>query len=145
MVRVTRSGGRVLVVSMGPPSDIEFLEFFIDAARTAVPDLTGLPRDPVPLPFQVSEPERLREKLADAGLGDLRVEEVNHRLEFRSGTQMWDWVTASNPIGAEMVADLTEAQRATAEKALDDELRVRSGGSGPAVLNNAVNVGVGTK
>lgn len=145
MSRVTRPGGRVVLVTMGPPSEVEFLEVFLAGVKTAVPEFTGLPTDPPPLPFQVSDPERLREALADAGLTDIRVETANHRLEFESGTQMWDWVTASNPIGAEMVADLTAEQKETAQKALDDELRERSGGSGPAVLNNSVNIGIGTK
>ncbi|QFU84340.1 class I SAM-dependent methyltransferase [Natronorubrum aibiense] len=145
MTRVTRPGGRVLLITMGPPTEVEFLEFFIGAVKTAVPDFTGLPRDPPPLPFQVSDPEALRAELADAGLADIRVETANHRLEFESGSQMWKWVTASNPIGAEMVADLTAEQKAAAEKSLDDKLRERSSGHDPAVLNNLVNIALGTK
>lgn len=145
MARVTKPDGRVVLITMGPPSEVEFLGFFVDAVKTADPDFEGLPMDPPPLPFQVSDPETLREKLADAGLTDIRVETANHRLEFNSGRQMWDWVTSSNPIGAGMVADLTDEQKATAQKALDDDLRERSGGSGPAVLNNSVNIGIGTK
>ncbi|MFC7223915.1 class I SAM-dependent methyltransferase [Halalkalicoccus sp. GCM10025322] len=145
MARVTKPDGRVVLVTMGPPSEVEFLGFFVDAVKTADPDFEGLPMDPPPLPFQVSDPETLREKLADAGLTDIRVERANHRLEFNSGRQMWDWVTSSNPIGAGMVADLTDEQKATAQKALDDDLRERSGGSGSAVLNNSVNIGIGTK
>ncbi|WP_265111210.1 class I SAM-dependent methyltransferase [Halosolutus halophilus] len=145
MARVTKPGGRVLLVTMGPLSDVEFLGVFLDAVTAVVPDFTGLPMDPPPLPFQVADPEKLREKLADGGLTDIRVETANHRLEFRSGTQMWDWVTASNPIGAEMVADLTAEQTAAAQQALDEKLSERSGGSGLAVLNNAVNIGIGTK
>jgi len=145
LVRVTRPGGRVLLVTMGSPPEVEFLGFFIGAVRSAVPGFTGLSMDPPPLPFQVSDPETLRAELVDVGLTDVHVETANHRLEFESGTQMWDWVTASNPIGAEMVADLTEEQKTTAQRALDDRLHERSGGSGPAVLNNVVNIGVGTK
>ena len=145
LARVTKPGGRVVLVTMGSPSDIEFLGVFIGAVKTVVPDFTGLPMDPPPLPFQVANPEVLSEKLADVGLTDIRVETANHRLEFQSGTQMWDWVTASNPIGTEMVANLTAEQKAAARKALDDKLSERSGGSDPAVLNNSVNIGLGTK
>ena len=145
MVRVTKPGGRVLLVTMGPPEDVEFLGFFLGAVEAAVPDFPGLPTDPPPLPFQVADPGRLREELADAGLTDVRVETANHRLEFQSGPQMWSWVTSSNPIGAGMVAELTEAQTATAQRALDDLLAERAGDSGPAVLDNSVNVGIGTK
>lgn len=145
MARVTKPGGRVLMVTMGPPADVEFLTLFVGAIRTAVPEFAGLPMDPLPLPFQVADPEKLRQELTEAGLTDVRVEPANHRLAFDSGAHMWDWVTASNPIGAEMVADLTDEQRETARKALDETLRERSGGSGPAVLNNSVNIGIGTK
>lgn len=145
LARVTKPGGRVLVVTMGAPSEVEFLGVFLEAVKSAVPGFAGLPMDPPPLSFQVSDPERLREELAEAGLTDIRVERANHRLEFESGAQMWNWVTASNPIGAELVADLTKEQKSKAQKALDDELRERSGGSGPAVLNNPVNIGIGTR
>jgi ubiquinone/menaquinone biosynthesis C-methylase UbiE len=145
MARVTKPDGRVLLVTMGLPSEVEFLKFFVGATKAAVPGFSGLPMDPPPLPFQVSESERLRDELTAAGLTNVRVERVNHRLEFASGTEMWEWVTASNPIGAEMVADLTPEQKAAAQAALDERLQERSGGSGPAVLNNSVNVGIGTK
>jgi ubiquinone/menaquinone biosynthesis C-methylase UbiE len=145
LARVTKPGGRVLVVTMGLPSEVEFLGFFLEAVKSTVPGFTGFPMDPPPLPFQVSDPESLREELVNAGLTDIRVERANHRLEFESGAQMWDWVIASNPLGAQLVADLTEEQTATAQKALDDKLRERSGGSGPAVLNNPVNVGIGIR
>jgi ubiquinone/menaquinone biosynthesis C-methylase UbiE len=145
MTRVTRPGGQVVLVSMGLPPDVEFLQFFLGAIRSVVPDFEGLPSDPPPLPFQVSDPEQLREELAAAGLTDISVETANHRLEFESGSQLWEWVTASNPIGAELVADLTEGQTAAAQEALDDRLRERADGDGPAVLNNTVNIGIGTK
>jgi ubiquinone/menaquinone biosynthesis C-methylase UbiE len=145
MTRVTKPSGHVVVVTMGPPPSVEFLEFFVGAVKTAVPDFEGLPMDPPPLPFQVSDPETLREKLTDAGLTDVRIETANHRLEFQSGREMWQWVTASNPIGAGMVADLTAGQTATAQEALDDMLSERSEGNGPAVLNNSVTIGMGTK
>lgn len=145
MVRVTKPGGRVLLVTMGPPSDVEFLGFFIDAITTVFPDFTGLPMDPPPLPFQVSDPEILREKLDDAGLTDIHVVTANHQLEFHSGAEMWDWITASNPIGAGMVADLTAEQTTAAQQVLDEMLRERSGETDSAVLNNTVNIATGTK
>lgn len=145
LVRVTTPGGRVILVTMGAPSDIGFLEVFLGALETVVPDLPGLPADPPPLPFQLADPETLRTELADVGLTDIRVETATHRLEFQSGTHIWNWVTASNPIGAELVADLTAEQRAEARAVLDEELSERSDGSGPAVVDNSVNIGIGTK
>ncbi|MGH9176042.1 MAG: class I SAM-dependent methyltransferase [Vicinamibacterales bacterium] len=145
MARVTKPGGRVLIVAFGPPTKAEFLGFFLGALKAAVPGFTGLPMDPPPLPFQVADPEKLRLEMANAGVTDIHVETVNHGMEFQSATHMWDTVTSSNPIGAMLVADLTEEQRTAARQVLDGMLRERSGGSGPAVLNNEVNIGIGAK
>lgn len=145
MARVTEPGGRVLVIAFGPPSKVEFLGFFLGAIQAVVPDFTGLPMDPPPLPFQVADPEKLRRELADAGLKDVRMDTATHQMAFHSGAHMWDWVTSSNPIGRMLVADLTEEQRAEVKRALDGMLGERAGGTGPAVLTAPVNIGVGTK
>ena len=145
LARVTKPGGHVLMVVYGPPQQVEFLGFFMGAMQAAVPGFTGLPMDPVPLPFQVANPEKLRQELAEAGLRDIRVETNTENLEFQSAKHMWDWVTNSNPIGAMMVADVTEEQRAAVQEELDGMLRQRSEGSGPAVLTSPIHIGIGTK
>ena len=144
LARVTRTSGKVLMVAFGPPTRVEFLTFFIGAMQAVVPDFTGLPMDPPPLPFQVADPGVLRQRLAEAGLKDIQVETVIHRMEFSSGSHLWDMVTSSNPIGAGMVVGLTDEQRAEVQQVLDGMLRERSLG-GPAVLDNEVNIGIGTK
>jgi ubiquinone/menaquinone biosynthesis C-methylase UbiE len=144
LARVTRWGGRVVIVAYGPPSEVEFIVFFISALQAVVPGFAGIPMDPPPLPFQVADPETLRRRLAGAGLTDVRVETITETLEFVSGRQMWDWVTNSNPIGAMLVADTTPEQGAHVREALDEMLRERSGGDGPAVLTNPINIGIGT-
>ena len=144
MARVTRPGGRVLIVAFGPPPRAEFLTFFVGAVRTVVPGFTGPPTDPPPLPFQVADPERLRDKLTGAGLSDVRVESDVWDLPVRSGAHLWDVVTSSNPLGAAMVADLTAEQAVETRRVLDGMLRERSGGAPEAVLHIAINIGVGT-
>ncbi len=144
MARVTKPGGRVLLVVFGPPAQVEFLGFFIGAIQAVVPGFTGLPLDPPPLPFQVADPEKLRQALANAGLEDVSVETTTETLEFESGEHMWDWVVNSNPIGAMLVADLTAEQGAQVRDRLNGMLRERSGGSGRAVLTNAIHIGIGT-
>ena len=69
------------------------------------------------------------------------------KLEFQSGQQLWDWLTNSNPIVGMVIGELslTNEQRAVVRQALDDMVRKRSGGSGPAVLTNPINIGIGTK
>lgn len=145
MARVTRPGGKVLVIAFGPPEQIEFLNVFIGAIKEAVPGFMGLPMDPPPLPFQVSNPEVLRQRMAETGLQDVRIERATHNLEGETGDEFYDAITHSNPIGAMLVADLSKEQKATVRQALDDIVKERSGGSGPPVLSNPVNIGIGTK
>ena len=145
MVRVTKPGGRVVLIAYGSPAAFEALHFFIAALQTVVPDFTGLPDDPPPLEFQVSDPAVLSQRLGDAGLKNVRVEASAERIEFRSGQEMWDWVLNSNPIAGMLTADLTEEQQATMRQVLDGMLHDRSGDNGPAVLTSPVNIGIGTK
>ena len=145
MVRVTRPGGRVLVIAYGSPAEFEFLQFFIGALKAVAPEFPGIPDDPPPLEFQVSDPEILRQRLTDAGLKNVRVERTAERPTFASGQEMWDWVLYGNPIPGLLVADLSEDQRARLRQVLDGMLRERAEANGRAVLTNAVNIGFGTK
>ena len=145
MVRVTKPGGRVLLIAYGSPAELEFLQLFISALSVVAPDFAGLPDDPPPLEFQVSDPEVLRRRLTEAGLRNVRVERTAERPAFGSGQEMWDWVLHGNPIPGMLVADLEEEQRARLRQVLDGMLRERSGGNGPAILTNPVHVGIGIK
>jgi SAM-dependent methyltransferase len=145
MVRVTKPGGRVLVIAYGWPAELEFLQIFIGALTAVAPGFPGLPDDPPPLEFQVSDPDVLRRRLIDAGLKDVRVERTAERPAFASGQEMWDWVLYGNPIPGMLVADLTESEQARLRQVLDGMLRERAGANRRAVLTNAVNIGIGTK
>ena len=146
MVRVTKPGGRVLVIAYGSPVELEFLQFFLGALKAVAPEFPGLPNDPPPLEFQVSDPEVLRRRLTDAGLKDVRVEHTAERPTFSSGQEMWDWVLYGNPIPGMVIADLglTEDQQAKVRQILDGMLRERAGRDGRARLTNRVNIGIGT-
>jgi ubiquinone/menaquinone biosynthesis C-methylase UbiE len=145
MVRVTKPGGRVFLVVYGPPAQVEFLGFFMGAIQAVVPGFTGPTLDPPPLPFQVADAEKLRHALAGAGLEQIRVETVTQQMAFQSGAEMWRWVVNSNPIGAMLVADLTEQQKAAVQQELDRTLRERAGGDGPAILTDPNHIGIGTR
>jgi ubiquinone/menaquinone biosynthesis C-methylase UbiE len=147
LARVTRPGGRVLLVAYGPPGQIEFVRFLVGALQAAVPGFAGLPAEPVPLPFQLQDPERLRGELAGAGLRDVRVETITETLQFESGRHLWDWLTNSNPIVRMVLADLhlTAEQEAVVQRALEDLVRERAGGRGPARLTNPIHIGIGTR
>ena len=145
MVRVTKPGGRVLVIAYGFPAELEFLQLFIGALKAVAPTFPGLPDDPPPLEFQVSDPNVLRRRLSDAGLKDVRIERSAERPAFRSGQELWDWVLYGNPIPGALVADFDKRQRERLREVLDGMVRERVGANGRAVLANAVNIGIGTR
>jgi ubiquinone/menaquinone biosynthesis C-methylase UbiE len=145
MVRVTKPGGRILILAFGPPTEAEFITFFLEAMQAAVPGFDGLPMDPPPLPFQVADPEQLRARFVDAGLNDIRIDTDSWETEFRSATHLWNMVVNSNPIAASLVANLSQEQIAEIQEVLDTKLRERAGGSGPAVLTTRMNIASGTK
>lgn len=144
MVRVTRRGGRVMVAAFGPPQRAEFLAFFLAALQSTVPGFTP-PLMDAPLPFQLAQPDRMRRVLVGAGLRAVNVASISWSMAFRSGDHLWDVVTSSNPIGAELVAELTDEQRTKVRQVLDGMLRDRSGGRPGATLLAELNVGTGTK
>lgn len=146
MARVVRPGGRVLMTVYGDPHEIEFFGFFVGAIQSVRPAFTGPPMDPPPLPFQLQDPERLRRELAAAGLKDVVVETITETTEFRTGTELWDWLVSSNPIVDEVLESLslTTNERGTIQRVLDRMVDERAAGSGAAKLTNPVNIGVGT-
>jgi len=145
MVRVTRPGGRAVVIAYGAPSELEFLQIFLGALKAVVPEFPGLPDDPPPLEFQVSDPEVLRQRLAEAGLKDVQVTRTAERPAFATGQEMWDWVLYGNPIPSMLLAEFSEDQRERIRLVLDGMIRERTGVNGKAVLANVVNIGIGTK
>jgi ubiquinone/menaquinone biosynthesis C-methylase UbiE len=146
MVRVTKPGGRVLLIAYGNPDGFEALHFFIGAVQAVVPEFEGPAEDEPMLEFQVADPNVMRARLEEAGLSDVSVDTSNQeRIEVRTGQQLWDWCLGGNPIPGMLVADLTDDQRTDVIAVLDRMVRERSAGNGPATLTAAVNIGVGTK
>lgn len=147
MARVVKPGGRVVVIAYGDPHQINFLEFLIRAVQAVRPDFDGPPMDPLPLPFQLSDPERLRRELAQAKLRDVSVETITERTSFQTGEELWDWIISSNPLAGEVLShlNLTDGEKNTVRRRLDDLVRDRAQGDGPAVLTNPINIGLGMK
>lgn len=146
MVRVTKPGGRVVLVAYGSPAEFEALHLFIGALREVVPEFPGLPDDPPPLEFQVSDPAAMKQRLEDAGLRQVSVDTSHQeRLELRSGQELWDWCVSGNPIPGALVGDLTDEQRASMVAHIDRSLAERAGANGVAVLTAPLNIGVGIK
>jgi ubiquinone/menaquinone biosynthesis C-methylase UbiE len=145
IVRVTTSGGRVLVIAYASPAEFEVLQVFLAALTAVAPDFAGLPDDPPPLEFQLSDPEVFRGRLTDAGLTDVRLERTAERPAFTSGQELWDWVLYSNPISGVVVGDLGQDEQARVRQILHGILRERAGANGEAALTNVVHIGIGTK
>ncbi len=144
MVRVTRPGGRVLIVAYGDPGSFEALQFFITALQ-AVTDFPGLP-DPPPLEFQVSDPAVLRERLTTAGLTGVEVDTSHQeRVELRSGEDLWNWMHGSNPIAGMILSDVGAEDQQAVREALDALVRDRADAHGVAVLTAPLNIGWGRK
>jgi SAM-dependent methyltransferase len=106
MARVTRSSGLVLLNVYGPPQRIEFLAFLVRAIQSVRPQFMGPPMDPVPLPFQLQDPE--------------------------DGKALWDWLICSNPIVGSVLGclGLTGEETGMVQQALEKQVRERSGGTG---------------
>ena len=147
MARVTRSGGRVLVTAYGDPHSIDFLTLFVHAVRTVRPEFSGPPADPPPLPFQLQDPNRLRQVLLGAGLQNVQVETITESTQFAGGAAFWEWVISSNPIVEEILGELSlsASERKTLMRSVDELVRNRANGDAITTLSNPVNVGFGVK
>jgi ubiquinone/menaquinone biosynthesis C-methylase UbiE len=146
MARVTKPGGRVVIVAYGSPSKFEALHIFLGALKSVSPGFAGLPEDPPPLEFQVADPGVLRERLVGAGLRDVIVDTTHEeRLALRSGRELWDWCLGGNPIPNMLVSELSADQRRAMVARLDESIRGRANGGGVTVLTASLNIGVGTK
>lgn len=145
LVRVTRPGGTVFLVAFGPMQKVEFLDLFMQAVKAVVPGFKGFSPDAPPRPFQVSDKDVLQYKMEEAGLRNVQVKSVAHKLPFHSGQEMWNWVTSSNPIVTQMISGLDVSQRNQVIQILEERIRERSARPQPAILEVAVNIGIGAK
>ncbi len=146
MVRVTKPGGRVLLIAYGDPREFEAFHVLISAVQAVVPEFEGPAEDEPMLEFQVADPDVLRQRLIDAGLRDVIVDTTNQeRINVRTGRQLWDWTLGSNPIPNMLLADLTDRQRDDIIQVVDGIVREREGANGAAVLTAPLNIGISTK
>ncbi|WP_046469346.1 class I SAM-dependent methyltransferase [Allosalinactinospora lopnorensis] len=145
LVRVTRPGGRVLVVAFGPLQKAEFLGFLVKAMQATVAGFAPPPVDPPPLPFQVADLELLRGKLTGAGLTGVTVDTTTWEMRFESAAHFWNTFTSGNPVWRRLTGGLTSEQQADVRWTLTGMFRERSAGAPGAELHTEVNVGIGTK
>ncbi|MEX0875456.1 MAG: hypothetical protein WD646_01865 [Actinomycetota bacterium] len=146
MVRLTRPGGRVLLIAYGSPGTVDFLHCFVGAFQAVIPDFLGVADDHAPREHQAPDPEAMRRGMIGAGLKDVTVLTSSAEpLEFNTGQERWDWVLHDYAVTATLTADLTDEQRDTVRHVLDGILRECAESDGPEVLVNSVDIGIGTK
>lgn len=145
MVRVTKPGGSVLVIAFNTPDQVDFIQYFFTALKIVMPDFQGMPKDPLPLPFQVSDPEVLHTRMQDAGLEDIQIIRETERSEFKSGIELWNTVMSSNPIAVQVTENLTQKQKEQVQQVLEEMVRKKAGANDTAVLKAGLNVATGKK
>lgn len=145
LVRVLEPGGRALIAVFGAPEKAEFVGYLLGAVQAAAPGLTPLPTGEPPAPFQLADRAVLAQRLTEAGLGEVTVENTTWHMPFESGAHFWDVAISTSPAMAVLVADLTPEQVGDITQVLDGMLRERSGGLPGATLTAEMHVGLGTK
>lgn len=142
LVRVTRRGGTVGLVTFGPLSEVEFVAFPLAALRAAAPDTMPAPPDPMP-PFRLADAGVLQAALEGLGLQAVTVDTIIWEQAFSSADDLLDMVMSSNPIAGQLTADLRPEQFVQARQVLDGMLRERSSGEAGAVLQATMRLGHG--
>lgn len=141
MARVTRPGGKGMMVVFGPPQRVQMFSLFFQALATAIPTFTPPQNSPL---FCLQDPQDLRKEMEAAGFRDVRVETQEHHFEFQPGDHLWNTMEFSAPATAGLLQQFTSEQQAAARRALDELLRAQYG-DGPARLPTVTHVGVGVK
>jgi ubiquinone/menaquinone biosynthesis C-methylase UbiE len=93
MVRVSRPGGRVMLIVYGPMEKFECVMHFLDAFITVVPNFEPPPDDPQ----WGSDPAELARRMTAAGLKDVQVTTSAERVAVASVEEMWSWLLNGNP------------------------------------------------
>jgi ubiquinone/menaquinone biosynthesis C-methylase UbiE len=141
MARVTRPGGKGVMVVFGPPQRVQIFSLFFQALSTAIPTFTPPQNSPL---FSLQDPQNLRREMEEAGFSDVQVETQEHPFEVQSGDHLWSIMQFSAPATAGLLQQFTSEQQVAARATLDDLLRAEYG-DGPAQLAIATHVGVGVK
>jgi SAM-dependent methyltransferase len=143
--RVLRPGGKLVVTTWADRAANPWLGLLLDAVSA---QFGGVPFPPpgVPGPFSLDDPQLLTAAFEQAGLGDVRVEQVSAPMQLPS-TDAW-WKTVPQLAGplAQALAALDEQVREEihARAIASATAAARTDGDG-IVLDGAVLVAVGTR
>ena len=143
MVRVTKKGGTVLIISFRTPDKVDFINYFFTALQIVLPDFQGLPKDPLPQPFQVSDPDILYKRMEEAGLNDIEIIHEIEEFKCPSGIELWKAVMSSNPLASQVTSGISDEQKSEVQLTLEHMIRDKAAGKEFAILRSELNVGVG--
>jgi SAM-dependent methyltransferase len=128
ILRVLRPGGRVAFAVWGPRARNPWLGIVLDAVSAQF----GMPVPPpgIPGPFSLDDAERLAVLLSDAGLADVRVDEV--AVPLRAGSFVEWWTRTSSLAGpvATMLSSLPDTGRQELRGRLREAVRAYETPSG---------------
>ena len=138
--RVLRPGGRAVVSGWAGPDKFEVFGLFLEAMRTAFPDM---PPPPAPPPvFSLADPTVFTAEMEAAGFNDVEVEFVSRDLNLARFEDLWAMVTTGAPPVKVLLDRVGEEGRGRLHDVLGGIVEERFGG-GPIRLTNAATVGWG--
>jgi len=142
MARVVRKGGTGLMLTLGPPPEVEPIGLFLEALLEAVPGFTPPRASPL---FCLQDPEVLRTELEAAGFSAVEAGPFEATMPVQSPDSLWDTLVAGAPAAAGILESIPEDGRRAAREAYEAKLRERAGGDGPVTLTVTFNIGIGRK
>lgn len=142
LARVTKPGGKGVIVAFGPPPRVELFFLFIRAMQSAVQGFTPPAEFPI---FSMQDPRKLADDLKTAGYSDVRVETVDGEMPVASGEALWNLLTSVAPPVIRLVGGLSDEQQTAVRRALDQMVAERRTDNGPAMLNMQANVAIAAK
>lgn len=141
MARVTKPGGKGVMVVFGPPPKVGFFFVFFQALMSAVPGFKPPANSPL---FSLQDPAQLRAEMLEAGFSEVRVETMEHTFKFASADALWNTLQNATPAVAGMLQQFSAEQITAAKSALNQRLREERG-DGPYSLPGMTHVGIGLK
>lgn len=142
MRRVLRPGGRAVLVTWSVPPRVRVVSVVGDAVRAALPDLPPPPEPPAI--FSMSDPKRIEQEMAAAGLRDVRVATVTHTWSLPTPESVWTDLAPSSPVFAALLERLGPEDRERVHQRLVQGVRAESG-DGPVLLPSEAHVAVGVR
>jgi SAM-dependent methyltransferase len=140
LCRVLRPGGRAMVSGWAGPDRFELFGLFLEAVKSAFPDLRPPPSRPV---FSLADLDEFKDQMEAGGFRQIEVEAVARDMEIESFDGVWAMLTAGAPPVQVLFDQVGEAGRNRLRESLAQIVEQRFGG-GPIRVTNVATVGWGS-